>query len=141
MGLPKKAISTILEHAPVKAAEHLPGVNLHVDDSAARIESFNGTDGETDVFVFDAEDMVTNIAVLRNFDAGEDLLLFDNMDGRDLIVGDLDGQGTHLVLFHGNGEGAAILLFGVPHQQQDVLEEMILPFDGRLAFDDPFASV
>jgi hypothetical protein len=43
-----------------------------------------------------------------------------------------------LVLFDSTGGGANILLFGVPYQQS-VIEEMILPFDGRLVFDDPFA--
>ena len=131
MGVPDKAIPPVAEHAPVKALEHLPGVNVFIDDPAVKIETFYGTDGETDVFVFDASNMVTNVAVLRNFDPGEDFLLFNNMEARDLIVGNLDGQGTHLVLFHGNGESAAILLFGVPYQQHDVVDEMVLPFDGQ----------
>jgi len=65
------------------------------------------------------------------------------MDGRDLTVGDLGtwGSGAHIgdnfVLFHGNGESANILVQGLPYEHATV-EQMILPFDGKLVFDDPF---
>jgi hypothetical protein len=141
MAPPLKAISSILQHAPLKAAEHLPGVNLLVDDPTVKTEEFNGTDGQTDVFVFDAGSPTTNVALLTNFDAGEDLLYFRNMENRDLTVGDLgEGQGSHFVLFHGNGESANIVALGVPYQQ-DIIDEMILPFNGMLVFDDPFGVI
>ena len=101
------------------------------------------TDGKTDVFVFDASVQSTNITQLTNFDPGEDYFLFRNMDGRDLTVGDLGtwGSGAHIgdnfVLFHGNGESANILVQGLPYEHATV-EQMILPFDGKLVFDDPF---
>jgi hypothetical protein len=107
-------------------------------------ETFFGTDGVTDVFVFDAGVEATNAAVLRNFDPDEDYLLFQNMEGQhDLIVGDLGvwstgaPQGVHFVLFHSNGESANIVVLDVPYQQQDI-EHMVLPFDGLIKFDDPF---
>ncbi len=91
--------------------------------------------------MFDAGSLTTNIAILRNFDAGEDLLYFRNMDSRDLIAGDLgEEQGSNFVLFHANGESANILAIGLPYQQ-DVIEAAILPFNGRLVFDDPFNIV
>jgi hypothetical protein len=67
MGMPKQAILEILEHAPTKALQHLhlPGVNVFVDDPAIRVEEFYGTNGKTDVFVFDAQDPVVNITQLR----------------------------------------------------------------------------
>ena len=133
------AIVSVLEHAPLKAVNKLPGVNLHVDDPNIRVEEFFGTDGEIDVFVFDASVALDNITLLSNFDSGEDFFLFENVEGRDLVVGDLgEGLGVNFVLFHGTGEGANILAFGVPHEQEAV-EEMLLPFDGQLVFDDLFA--
>jgi len=126
--------------------EHMPGVNVFVDDPAVHTEEFIGTDGQHDVFVFDASFETVNVALLRNFDAGEDYMLFANMDGRDLIIGDMgewsngDPIGFNAVLFHDNGASANIVDFGVPYEQE-VIEHTILGFNGHLVFDDPFAKI
>jgi hypothetical protein len=138
-----KSLLNTLEHN-LNAAANMKGVALHIDDPLVPTETFFGTDGVTDVFVFDAGVEATNAAVLRNFDPDEDYLLFQNMEGQhDLIVGDLGvwstgaPQGVHFVLFHSNGESANIVVLDVPYQQQDI-EHMVLPFDGLIKFDDPF---
>ena len=143
---------TQLDHAhdPQKALahfetklEHMPGVNVFIDNPAVHTEEFIGTDGQHDVFVFDASVKTVNVALLKNFDPGEDYLLFANMDSRDLTIGDLgelsngDPIGINAVLFHDNGASANILMFGVPYEQQ-VIEHMILKFDGRLVYNNPF---
>lgn len=139
MRIPEKAFVSVLQHAPLSTVERLPGVDLHIDDPAVKSESFIGVDGRTDVFVFDAARLTTNVALLENFDPGEDFLFFRNMDDRDLIAGGLgEGQGTHFVLFHTNGEVGHVVALGVPYEQETI-EEMVLPFKGRLVYDDPFA--
>jgi hypothetical protein len=141
---PDKSLLNLLEHGKFDAAEHLKGVDLHIDDPLVRNEEFIGTDGVTDVFVFNAGVIATNVTSLRNFDLGEDYFLFQNMEGRELVIGDLgvwdSGQpiGFNFVLFHStpDNKGANILVWDVPYQQD--IEQMVLPFDGYIKFDDPF---
>jgi hypothetical protein len=107
-----------------------------------RVDEFNGTDGQHDVFVFNAGPDLVNIDLLRNFEPGEDFLLYQNMDNRTLIVGDLrqtgsgEGIGFNTVIFTGES-GANILVFSVPYQQ-DLIEQMIVPFGRPIVYDDPF---
>jgi hypothetical protein len=136
MPLNPKTLTNIVEHASSTALQHL-GVNVHVDDPAVKIEEIIGTDGKTDVFVFDVQPDSTNIDLLKNFDPSEDFLLFKNVNGSDLTVGDLgEGLGFNVVLFSGSGS-SNFLVFGAPYEQ-DSVQSMILPFEGRLVFDDPF---
>jgi hypothetical protein len=127
---PIDKVLKVLDHS-VQAADRLPGVDVHVDDPAVKTEEVIGTDGVTDIFVFDVGVPTTNIALLRNFDPGEDYILFKNMGGRDLTVGDLDHDNFNLVLFPGGQESDNIIVFGVPYQQ-DPIKALVLPFDGHL---------
>ena len=49
------------------------------------------------MFVFDAGVPAVNITQLNNFDLGEDYFLFQNMEGRSLVVGDIvSGSGQSM---------------------------------------------
>ena len=132
---PDKSLLNLLEHGKLDAAEHLKGVDLHIDDLSVKTEEFIGTDGVTDVFVFDAGVPAVNIALLKNFDPGEDYFLFQNMEGRELGIGHVGQQiGFNFVLFP-TGDGANIVVTDMPFNQQAV-EQMVLPFDGYIQYYD-----
>jgi hypothetical protein len=139
-GIPIDKVLNVLEHS-VKAADNLPGVDVHVDNPAVRHEEFFGTDGVTDIFVFDAGVPTSNIDQVRNFTPGEDYFLFQNMEGRDLVVGQHQftdsGQPLvfNFVLFN-SPPGSNILVFDdhdAPYQH-DSIQSAVLPFDGHLVF-------
>ena len=139
-GIPIDKVLNVLEHS-VKAADNLPGVDVHVDNPAVKVEEFFGTDGVTDIFVFDAGVPMTNIDQLHNFTPDEDYFLFQNMEGRDLVVGEQQFGGSgqpiafNFVLFHSNSESANIIVWDhdAPYQQ-DSIQSAVLPFDGHLVF-------
>jgi hypothetical protein len=146
-GTPIDKVLNVLEHS-VKAADNLPGVDVHVDNPAVRHEEFYGTDGVTDIFVFDAGVPMDNNTSLHNFTPGEDYFLFQNMEGRDLTVGEQQFGGSgqpiafNFVLFHStpesqgtNMKGANIVVWDqdAPYQH-DTIQSAVLPFDGHLVF-------
>jgi hypothetical protein len=143
MAAPLQVVRTIF-NALKTIADHLPKIDVHVDNPTIHTEEFIGTDGTIDIFVFNAKShSAVNAALLRNFDVGEDRLLFLNMQKRDLIVGDLgtgsNGSpiGSHLVFFGSAGGSSSILLYDVPYEQASI-DKMVLPFNGQSVFDDPF---
>jgi hypothetical protein len=117
--------------------EHMPGVNVFIENTAVQTTEFIGTPGQHDVFIFDDSVKVVNDSILRNFTPGEDYIVFANMGGSELAVNAIDSnQGSFGVLFNGNGTSAAILMFGVPYDQ-DVLHHTILGIND-LVFVSPF---
>jgi hypothetical protein len=128
----------VLDHKGPEAAGDLRGVDVHVDNPLIAQESFFGTDGVTDLFVFDPTIPGTNVPSLSNFDPGEDYLLFQNMDGRELaIAGPLYSDGSGFFAVVSPDASDSIHVFGVPYQQS-TLDQMILPFDGNLVVYHPF---
>lgn len=120
-------------------AADLPVKNLFVDDPSVSREWFYGTNGEIDIFVFDAASLKQGdqLAFLENFVAGEDLIFLENMDGREAAVGNINNSGFNLVMFDGSGSGAHILVFGVGDSYEHdhaIVHQMVQPFDGGFVF-------
>jgi hypothetical protein len=123
---PDQSLVNILEHGNLNAASHLKGVEVHIGGP-----EFIGVDGRHDVFVFDYADPHQQVAILRNFDPGEDYIVFQHAEGHDVWVGSLgvwgngDPMGSIFVLWNSNPL-STIELFGVEFTP-DNIHQMVLP--------------
>jgi hypothetical protein len=138
---------------PITQAYATELLGIFIDPQVASHAIFNtrefvGTDGEIDLLLFDGEFnsgfMNDFLTVLENWDPGEDYILFTNWDDANrLISGGLEQWDTGAPLgayigIAGRSEvWSHLVVEGGPFTQADI-DQMVLPFDGVLTFENPF---